>query len=177
MENQRIRLTKKMLKDALINLLQQKKISEITTCELCKHAEINRATFYKYYSIPNDVLIEIKNNLITELDNIVLNYQNDSSHLISALNYLKDNQIIFLILVNNIPSKELEESLFYSNAIKKILLDNIDDKYTKNNRDNIYQFICYGSYSIINKWIFNGCIEPSENIANFIHNIANKIIY
>ena len=46
MENQRIRLSKTMLKNALIRLLANKSIDKITVYELCAEAQINRTTFY-----------------------------------------------------------------------------------------------------------------------------------
>jgi len=49
MENQRIRLSKAMLKNGLLKLLKEKSLNEITICELCAVSGINRTTFYKYY--------------------------------------------------------------------------------------------------------------------------------
>lgn len=176
MENQRIRLTKKMLKDALIVLLENKNINEITITELCKKAQINRVTFYKYYNIPNDVLKEIKDEMFDSMNQIISNYQKDNSHLISALEYLKDNRNILIVLINNISSKEIEDSLFYLRDVKKILLNRIPQTYKKIDIENLYQFICYGSYSIITQWIKNDCKQSTEDIADFIHKTTNKLL-
>lgn len=46
MENQRVRLSKTMLKNALISLLAEKNIDKITIYELCK--KINHQTFKKW---------------------------------------------------------------------------------------------------------------------------------
>ena len=42
-----------------MRLLQQKDIEEITITELCREAGINRATFYRHYDAPADLLMEI----------------------------------------------------------------------------------------------------------------------
>ena len=46
MENQRVRLSKALLKEALVRLLETKPLDKITIYELCAEAQINRTTFY-----------------------------------------------------------------------------------------------------------------------------------
>jgi len=50
--NQRVRLTKKLLCDAMIRQLEQTSMDKITVVALCKDAGINRTTFYRYYTDP-----------------------------------------------------------------------------------------------------------------------------
>ncbi|MBQ9011148.1 MAG: TetR/AcrR family transcriptional regulator, partial [Bacilli bacterium] len=47
--DRRVRYTKNVIKETLISLLSEKKINKITVTEVCKIADINRATFYRYY--------------------------------------------------------------------------------------------------------------------------------
>lgn len=49
-EDKRITKTKKALHNALINLLQTKHFNDLTVSEICSVADVNRATFYKYYT-------------------------------------------------------------------------------------------------------------------------------
>ena len=62
-ENQRVIITKKLLKESLLNILRKKNISEVTVTELCKASGINRATFYRHYDVPGDVLLDIEKEL------------------------------------------------------------------------------------------------------------------
>ena len=48
-ENQRITLTKKLLQEGLLRLLETKRLDKISVTELCREAGINRATFYNHY--------------------------------------------------------------------------------------------------------------------------------
>ena len=66
-ENQRVQLTKRLLKEALLRLLERKSLDEINVSELCREAEINRATFYKHYAIPQDVLRDMERQIAEEL--------------------------------------------------------------------------------------------------------------
>ena len=56
--NQRVAITKRLLKESMIQILQKKNIRQVTVSELCSRAGINRSTFYAHYSIPSDVLMD-----------------------------------------------------------------------------------------------------------------------
>ena len=47
-EDRRVRRTKKLLTQALTELMQQKQVKEITVTELTDLADMNRGTFYLY---------------------------------------------------------------------------------------------------------------------------------
>ena len=68
MENQRIRLSKTLLKNALVHLLQKKPLNKISVLEICETAQINRTTFYKYYGSQTDLLNEIESDFLAQLD-------------------------------------------------------------------------------------------------------------
>ena len=59
-EDRRVRRTKKLLTQALTQLLQEKQINEITVKELTDLADMNRGTFYLYYKDMFDMLEKIE---------------------------------------------------------------------------------------------------------------------
>lgn len=71
-ENQRIMLSKRLLKEALLRLLARKHLDQITVSELCKEASINRATFYRHYGTPRDVLKDIERDCSRELRRTII---------------------------------------------------------------------------------------------------------
>ena len=58
-ENQRITLTKRLLKEAFLEMFKTTSLDKIHVRALCEKAGINRSTFYKYYSSPYDLLEEM----------------------------------------------------------------------------------------------------------------------
>ena len=62
----RIVNTKNFLKRALLTLLSNKKLSQITVSNLCNAAEINRATFYFHYKDINQLFEEIVEEYMSE---------------------------------------------------------------------------------------------------------------
>ena len=70
-ENQRIALTKKLLQEGLLRLLETKTLDKISVTELCKESGINRATFYNHYTSPFDLLNSVEDKLAENLRGIV----------------------------------------------------------------------------------------------------------
>ena len=59
-KSRRVKMTKLLLKTALIELMQEKPFSQITIKELCERADLNRTTFYLHYADQTAVLREIE---------------------------------------------------------------------------------------------------------------------
>ena len=60
-------LTRRLLKEALLRLLESAPLDKISVTQLCQEAGVNRATFYRHYTSQEDVLQEIQQDT---LDNI-----------------------------------------------------------------------------------------------------------
>ena len=67
--DRRTKYTKKIIKETFINLLEQKELTKITVSEICEIADINRATFYRYYLDVYDLLSNIQKEIEEELRN------------------------------------------------------------------------------------------------------------
>ncbi len=100
--NSRPAKTKRNIKRALLILLNEKDISEITISELAKTAEISRKTFYLHYTDFSEILDEIKNDLVALFNESVM----------------KDKRINFRIrilnFINNIVSRINQDEEYYS---------------------------------------------------------------
>ena len=48
-DNRRVRMTKKLIKDAYLELLESSPSEKISVTDICKVADVNRSTFYMYY--------------------------------------------------------------------------------------------------------------------------------
>lgn len=66
--DRRIKKSKDSIRKALLELMADKKLSEITIKELAGKANITRKTFYQHYSIVNDVLDDIEKDILDRMD-------------------------------------------------------------------------------------------------------------
>lgn len=62
--DKRVIKTKHAIYKAFVELLNEKDINQITITDVAKRANINRKTFYNYYSDINDVMEEIQNLVV-----------------------------------------------------------------------------------------------------------------
>ncbi|WP_208587027.1 TetR/AcrR family transcriptional regulator [Gracilibacillus suaedae] len=65
--DRRVRKSKIALKNALISLLQQKNLQQITVTKIVQAADVNRGTFYKHYQYKEELLEEMVDDVILDL--------------------------------------------------------------------------------------------------------------
>lgn len=96
--------TKRVIKEALIDLMRSKPFPKITVKELCAAAEINRGTLYLHYLDIADVLDDIENEILdaTKDDLARVNLFDDSLSLQmeSFLTILAQQELVELLLVH-----------------------------------------------------------------------------
>lgn len=64
--DQRVRLTKMLLRRALTELLKQKPVQSISVKELCEKAGIHRGTFYAHYTDIFDLLAQVEEEMMQD---------------------------------------------------------------------------------------------------------------
>ena len=70
-EDRRVTMTRRMLKEALTEMLRETDIYHVSIRELCQRADINRTTFYKYYGSQFDLLADMESHL--EFARLIIN--------------------------------------------------------------------------------------------------------
>ena len=65
--DRRVLRTKKNIRQGFLSLLSNKSLTHITVKELSDLADINRKTFYMYYSNIEDILAELEDELVQKL--------------------------------------------------------------------------------------------------------------
>ena len=70
-EDKRIRRTKKLLRQALASLMQEKEFQNITVTDVVRRADINRGTFYAYYRDVFDLREKVENEIVDVLRDLI----------------------------------------------------------------------------------------------------------
>ena len=68
--DRRIIKTKRAIRNAFAKLMVEKDINDITVVELAETADINRKTFYNYYSGVYQVVEDIENDISTSYERL-----------------------------------------------------------------------------------------------------------
>ena len=185
MEDNRIRYTKRVIKEKFLELLEEKPINKITVTELCLKCEINRATFYRHYDDVYDLMNKLEMQFTAELKDAITVSKDD--YTISGFT----EEILEVILKN----KDLSRILFSKRTGKEFLHDILViahnkclEKWKQSNKDvtenqvhYLCTFISNGTIGVLEEWIQKDYQDPAKEIADLIEKISyfglNKIIY
>ena len=170
-EDRRVRRTKKMLTQALTQLLQEKQINEITVKELTDLADMNRGTFYLYYKDIFDMLEKIEDGLFEALEEIVFLHEHDDVSqqtkpiLLDLFRFIEDNQEMCRVLLS--PHGDMNFLHRLNEVVGEKCLQMWPNKEDKNDAtfEYHYSFVVYGCVGVFRAWLNSECQEPAEKMA------------
>ena len=171
-ENQRIRITKKMLKDSLVRLLNEESIHQISVRDICENAQINRTTFYKYYGSQYDLLEDMENDVVSQVDNYINADEiidDNRPWLMKIINFIDDNIDLCRILLNNNVDPAFPEKLISLPTIRQVISQQLPERYGEDELAYFVDFAINGGFSIIKRWINKERRETPEEIAALLN--------
>lgn len=155
--NQRTKLSKILLKNALMDLLSEKgSVTKISVRELCERADLNRSTFYAHYSEPKELLEEVEAELLDATREHLqkIGAENDIGahrYLLSFLIYIKENDKPFRTLLIDAGDPEFRSKFMQQSIIQ--FVENLDIAFPKEQEQYIYSYILNGSTGVIIQWM------------------------
>lgn len=174
-ETRRVRMTKKMIKDAYIELLEVNPGKRLSITEICQRADINRSTFYMHYEDVNQLVKEIEDEILDQipypaLSEGTLSQKEQYIDLIKdTFEYIKVNKNQFILLLYQLDS----------NDFKKRLISSILDKYKSLSiSDNSliskygYMFCINGVVGLLSEWIKDNFPISSAELAQIAFHMS-----
>lgn len=177
-ENQRIRLTKRLIKESLFDLLQTNTISDISVTHLAKNAGINRSTFYVHYHDQYEVLEELAYDFVHKIANVTQSEQNLTlaDQVAETSRYFKDNieQTRFLMANFQADSPVIQELMAQRFAQISNANSAFNTKLDVDTKRLLQAFMVQGIYSLIRTWIFDDIAKTPEEIGQLAEIMAYK---
>ena len=179
--DRRVLYTKMFLKESLLALMREKPIAKITPTELCRHANINRNTFYTHYGSPEELLKSIETELYEQVRQSMehsLNSGSISTLLTEICQTISDNRDLCAVIFSEYGDKDF----------LRHIIDLAHDRTVaewqslgmRNDNEQIEMLYCFsvnGSVSIIQKWIQEGMEKSPPEIAQFIETSTFNGLY
>ena len=148
--NRRVQMTRRMIKDALIELMNDNDFSKISISDICKTADINRSTFYSHYKDTKEVLVDIEDDIISRLPEVSDSKQDLKEAMREILSFIKDNSALITIMVVKRKDDSFVEKLLSTVLARyEHLSPAISEVRTRYN----YIFCTSGIIGIIKEWI------------------------
>lgn len=176
--DRRVKYTKMVLRESLLELLQEKPINRISVTELCLNADVNRGTFYAHYSEPSDLLRQIEEELFEEIrtcfeDTADKSLDETNENLMQILS--RNREMCRVVLSQNASScfvhrfHEMGSEYFARRWNCKIEKLNIPGEY-------LYHFIATGNIEMIRMWIMNDDGASHQEIARILTELTRNVM-
>lgn len=179
-DNQRITITKRMLQEGMVRLLKNKSLDKIKVIELCEESGINRATFYRHYAIPRDVLDEMRRNTLYEIETLIRHERSDDNmqkELETICQYCYDHSEQLKILFANRTDEgftQLLNELYQEHLpeIRKVQqeyhIDSVDMKLAS-------YYYAGGFFMILRQWLTENIEKTPSEIAALIYQFISGL--
>lgn len=176
-DNQRIVLTKRLLKEGLLRLLEKKELQKISVSELCAEAGINRATFYRHYEIPRDILEDIGKDifykLIEDLKSPDL-LENLEDYIGEMCRYLYSNADIIRIMFRSSSDPEV---FHYIREMYQMILKEYEKKGAVEGLDAesirfVTTYFSGGGYFVLREWLMEDIQKTPKEMAELIYRLT-----
>ncbi len=174
--DRRVLYTKMFLRDSLLELMREMPISKITPTELCRHANINRNTFYTHYSSPEELLASIEEELFEAIRGPIerLTTRQNVSMLITEIcqAIAKNYDLCHVLLSENGDPRFLERLM---NLAHDQMLQNWRDsgiQADEATQEALYTFSVNGSVAVIREWVRKGMPQPPLVVANQLQRMS-----
>jgi len=164
----RVVKTRAVIRNALVEIMSEKEISQITVSEICLLAKINRKTFYRHYRSVSDVLEEVENEFLKEFSE---NLQSGSLLNIGAVmrgvsETVRVHRDFFARLI------KFNSGIFTGGRMKLALrrtisaaLRSIGAGHSEQELGAASEFVVSGVLSLYASWFAGGCREDISLIA------------
>ncbi len=172
--NQRVALTKRMVAEGLMRLLEKKPLEKINITELCQEAGINRTTFYRYYELPKDVLTEMQNVFFEET---FAHFQkpltvSDIERFFVCLSEHADLVKLFFQYNSDTDWANIFAKIYHSFPGKKMVRASQD--LDEHSAKLLSTYLAGGAYFLARQWIMEEIPMPPKDVAAIALNILDK---
>lgn len=176
----RVRYTKMVIKNSFVKLLESKPLTKITVKEICDLSEINRATFYKYYCDPYDLLETIENEFLEELQNNVSQsiHKGFKETFTDILISIKADSKLYQTLFSENGDPHFP-SLIFSSCYKNFIIMDKNKEFQKlkpTEQKWFFYFMAQGCSGILSQWIEDKMNEPISKVADFADQLIQKTL-
>nr|WP_297176017.1 TetR/AcrR family transcriptional regulator [uncultured Agathobaculum sp.] len=176
-EDKRVRRTKRLLRQALTRLMQQKEFKSITVTDIVREADINRGTFYAHYRDVYDLRERIEGEMIADFRSMIAGLRpSETASLQPVLNravdYLEENREIVAALTRVNAGDGFGQKLI--GVLEECRLEGIPCRSV----EDVYvaRFVATGLVGILEKWITEPQPIPKKEMTALMARVLEPLL-
>lgn len=167
----RIRYTKEAIRKAFFALLESNSVEKITVKQICDSAQINRATFYRYYDNQYDLLSLIENEMLDAIKKATQTETDVDSLTKQIFKLLYQNNYEWCLLISDNADARFQPKIYSFFEHYFEMKDASDYKRMK------YRFMLYGFSGIFDYWVKGGMKQPPEEMADYLISLRHDLLH
>lgn len=177
-ESRRVQMTRRLLKEALLELLEHTELARISVTALCQKADVHRSTFYQYYTDPSALLQEIETDFLQMIPvpPEVLDPNNQKKLLSTTAAFfdaVKERRRSIRILFSQTAGNDFTARLVMFLCNGYIPFVKGDDKMS----DHFKRlFVANGTVGMMREWISTDCPIDSQQLAEMMYSFSRKVL-
>jgi AcrR family transcriptional regulator len=186
--DRRIIRTKKLLRDALTSLMEEKEFERISVSDLTDRADINRGTFYIHYRDKYDLLKQSEDEMIAEIETILK--EKEQINFKSAMEYIERNEPlphIFTLVNSLLGNKEFVKAILRPSSgstfreklrgvIKRHILENVGKRVKTEEMivpiDYLIAYVSSANLGVIIHWLENDEDKSPHDLAVILSKVT-----
>lgn len=159
--------TRKVIRDVFIKMLNERPLNKITVKDIVTECEINRNTFYYYYTDVYAILSEL---FQTELQTVIDEYNDTLSWeegFLVAAKFALENKTAIYHVYNSMQKEELENYIYnVSGNVMMRYVEKVSDGISASSGDKrlIASFYQCALTEMVLRWIASGMKEDPDTI-------------
>lgn len=167
-ESRRSRMTRRIFRECLKELLVEKDFGRISVSEICERADMNRSTFYAHYTDQFDLMWDVEDEFLDGLSDAIL--QKDAKDFMErytdCLRFIYENGKLFLLLTAQNSSGRLRERIIDTvcallRSMGTVMKD--DPFFTQK-----ISYVSGGSILLMEQWIKSDDPVSVEDMGNLL---------
>ncbi|MBT2738259.1 TetR/AcrR family transcriptional regulator [Bacillus sp. ISL-7] len=183
--DRRIVRTKRLIRDALTELMEEKGFEGITVRDLTKKADINRGTFYLHYRDKYDLLEQSEAQILNEIEkmtqeinpNDFLNFNSENDpfpFIINLFEFFHENSSFMKVILGPKGDASFQGKL--RDIIKKTFFQHIMSKIKREEMlvpvEYLFSYVSSAHLGVIQHWLENGMEKSPREMAMILSRIT-----
>lgn len=159
-EDRRIRRTKRLLRQALAEIMNEKEFKDITVKEITDRADLNRGTFYFHYTDTYDLRNQIEDELVEELKEAIAEFQPTKNEMSTrpmlkkVFDYVQSQRFLFCTFLLRSADSGLQNKIM--NVIEDVVnrtRNALDINESEKSRNYHNRFMSSGIIGCVTLWL------------------------
>jgi len=168
--DRRIKYTKMVLRQALLEILQERPIERVTVKEICDRADVNRSTFYVHYGSPQELLDGIQREMYEEIKEKKKDFTNIKAYMADMCDIIYDNRELMQVMLK---AGKAETMFDIASIWKEDFLKGTDSSgLSRAEAEATFLYITCGAMAVITTWLLGHLPMTRDQVVDKVYSLT-----